>query len=121
MHETLCRAVEYLGTVDQMNMPDSVSTEFLFRKLQLIEHYYDERDASSVDNNTKQPIEEVRAFVGGARPTSMVCPALLDHVSKELEKISAIKKNHRKLREEQAAIRAAAKSKGGKGAKDDPS
>jgi hypothetical protein len=30
----------------------------------------------------------------------MVCPLLLDHVSKELERVAGIKKNARKLREE---------------------
>ena len=44
----------------------------------------------------KQLIEEVRAFVGGQRAQSMVCPVLLDHVSKELEGVSAMKKNARK-------------------------
>ena len=38
----------------------------------------------------------------------MVCPELLETVLKELERISGIKKNARKLREEQAA---AAKAK----------
>ena len=33
----------------------------------------------------------------------MICPELQDHVSKELERVSTIKKNARKLREEAKA------------------
>ena len=36
---------------------------------------------------------------------SMVAPNLLNFVSEELERVSAIKKNARKLREEQAALK----------------
>ncbi|CAK0816959.1 unnamed protein product, partial [Prorocentrum cordatum] len=46
---------------------------------------------------------EAFAFMGGSRSPSMVCPELLDSVSKELERIHSIKKNARKLREEQKA------------------
>ena len=35
----------------------------------------------------------------------MICPELLDQVAKDLERISGIKKNARKLREEQKEAR----------------
>ena len=74
----------------------------LFRKTQLIEHPYDERSRDKYDPN-RMPPEEADAFMGGhlgARPVSMVCPSLMDDISKQLERISGIKKNARKLREE---------------------
>ena len=76
------------------------------------EHFYDEKDGDGPGVRVRQPLEEARALAGGGRPTSMVCPELLEHVSKELERISNLKKNARKLWEEQAALR-----KGDKGAK----
>ena len=45
----------------------------------------------------------------------MVCPELMDQVAKELERVSGIKKNARKLREEQAALKKSPKG-GGKAA-----
>jgi hypothetical protein len=59
------------------------------------------------------PAEEARAFTGGGRPSSMVAPELLEHVSKELERVGGIKRNARKLREEQAAQRSTKPGKGG--------
>lgn len=111
MHETLCRMAEHMGTCDQYDLANSASAELLFRKLQLIEHFYDERDVDqAMQANSKVPPEEMRAFVGGGRPASMVSPDLLEHVSRELERIASIKKNSRKLREENAAGK-----KGGRG------
>ncbi len=50
------------------------------------------------------PRDERQAFLGGGRPASMVCPALPDHVSKELERVSNLTKKARSLREEDAGM-----------------
>ena len=62
------------------------------------------------------PTEEISAFTGSTGVGQpMVSPQLLDFVSKELERISGIQKNARKLREEQALSRKKQPPKGGKG------
>ena len=115
MHDTLSRIIEYLGTYDQVDLANNAGVEFLFRKMQLIEYYYDEKDLDTMNQNPRLPAEEARAFTGGGRPSSMVAPELLEHVSKELERIGGIKKNARKLREEQAALKNARPDKKGGG------
>ena len=116
MHETLCKIADLMGTFDQLDMSNLACAEYLFRRLQVLEYYYDERDVDAGSANARLPMDEMRAFVGGGRPTSMVAPNLVDHVSKELERVSGIKKNARKLREEAAA----AKRGAGKGDKPAP-
>eukprot|EP00974_Lingulodinium_polyedra_P002954 277144-Lingulodinium_polyedra.AAC.1 len=73
--------------------------------MQMTEHYWEERRGDAVNQDSKLPAEEQQAFLGGARSACMVCPELLDTVSKEVERVSSIRKNARKLREEQAATR----------------
>ena len=84
-----------------------LGVERLLRKMQLIEHFWEEKQREQDASQQKMPQEEITAFLGGtgasSRPSSMVCPALLDVVSKELERISQMKKNARKLREEAKA------------------
>ena len=103
-HENLSKIVETLGTVDQLDLYNLAGVEIAYRKLQLIEYYWDERRQEQQQANAKMPLDEVQAFLGGGRAASMVCPELLDHVSKELERVAGIKKNARKLREEQVAM-----------------
>ena len=66
-----------------------------------MEHYYDERDAE----RTQGPVttDEREAPVGTNRSASMVCPDLRGRVSKELERVTGIKKNARELRGRQLA------------------
>jgi hypothetical protein len=115
MHDTLSKIAEFLGTYDQYDLANSAGVELLFRKMQLIEYYYDEKDLDTMNQNPRLPAEEARAFTGGGRPSSMVAPELLEHVSKELERVGGIKKNARKLREEQAAQKNVKPGKGGDG------
>ncbi|CAK0839605.1 unnamed protein product, partial [Prorocentrum cordatum] len=110
MHETISKMIEAMGSADHLDVYNLASAELGYRKLQLIEHYWDDRSAEQQQqHNMRMPLEEAFAFMGGSRSPSMVCPELLDSVSKELERIHSIKKNARKLREEQKA------NKGGRG------
>ncbi|CAK0809423.1 unnamed protein product, partial [Prorocentrum cordatum] len=102
--ETLSKVVEMFGTVGQLDLYNLAGVEVAYRKLQLIEYYWDERRQEQQQANAKMPLDEVQAFLGGGRAASMECPELLEQVSKELERIAGIKKNARKLREEQAAL-----------------
>ncbi|CAK0867888.1 unnamed protein product [Prorocentrum cordatum] len=103
MHETLSKMIEAMGSADHLDVYNLASAELGYRKLQLIEHYWDDRSAEQQQHNMRMPLEEAFAFMGGSRSPSMVCPELLDSVSKELERIHSIKKNARKLRGEQKA------------------
>ena len=112
LHFTLCQGIEAFGAYDQVDLANLAGIEHAYRKLQLIEHFWEERGNDQAAKDSRLPPEEMTAFAGGARPAAMICPELLDHVSKELERISGIKKNARKLREE-ANLRKTA-PKGGK-------
>ncbi|CAK0811004.1 unnamed protein product [Prorocentrum cordatum] len=106
-HHTLSTVLEDLATHDEVNVTNLLGAERLQRKMQLIEHFWDEKQREQDAGQLKLPVEEVSAFMGGtgpsSRPSSMACPALRDVVGKELERISQIKKNARKLREEAKA------------------
>ena len=103
-HHTLSTILEDLATTDQVDVCNLLGAERLVRKLQMIEHFWDERQREQDVTQQKMPMEEVNAFMGGvgagARPSSMVCPTMMDHIGKELERVGNIKKNARKLREE---------------------
>jgi hypothetical protein len=90
-----------------------VSCEPFFRTLQLIEYFYDEEDPDSMNQDTRLSVEEARAVTGGGRPSPMVAPVILEHVSKELERVGGIEKNARKLREERAAAKSIKPGEGG--------
>ena len=116
-HHTLSTVLEDLASIDEVNVSNLVGVERLLRKLQMIEHFWEEKQREQDSSQTKLPQEEVSAFMGGtgsaSRPSSMVCPALLDVVGMELERVSQLKKNARKLREEAKAA-PGAKAGGGK-------
>ncbi|CAK0890196.1 unnamed protein product [Prorocentrum cordatum] len=104
MHETLSKMIETMGSADHLDVYNLARAVFGYRKLRLVEHYWDDMCAEQQQqHNMKMPLEEAFAFKGGSRSPSMVCPELLDLVSNELELIHGIKKNARKLREEQKA------------------
>ena len=112
-HEVLSQIVEYLGARDQCDVYNLSGAEIAYRHLQLVEHYYDERVIEHAQGRVTT--DETVAFMGISRSASMVCPSLLDIVSKELERVSGIKKNARRLREEQLAqAKAKGKKKGTK-------
>ncbi|CAK0849262.1 unnamed protein product [Prorocentrum cordatum] len=106
-HHTLSTVLEDVATHDEVNVTNLLGAERLLGKMQLIEHFWDEKQRGQDAGQLKLPVEEVSAFMGGtgpsSRPSSMARPALLDVVGKELERISQIKKNARKLREEAKA------------------
>jgi hypothetical protein len=102
MYEVLSDVLEALGCYDQGDMTNLLAAEKIVRHLQLIEHFYDDKKSVGQGSASKVPRDERQAFLGGGRPASMVSPALLDHVSKELDRVGNIKKNARKLREEEA-------------------
>ena len=100
-HEALSQVVECLGRRDQCDVCNLLGAEIAYRHIQLVEHYYDERDAKHAQS--RATTDEPEAFMGINRSASMVFPSLRDRVSIELERVIGIKKNARKLRGEQLA------------------
>ncbi|CAK0851198.1 unnamed protein product, partial [Prorocentrum cordatum] len=102
-HEALSRTFEAMGVSGHLDIFNLASGEIGHRALQLIGRYWDDRSAEQQHNYRKIPLEGAQAFMGGARSPLTVRPELRETVSRELKRMYSIKKNARKLREEQAA------------------
>ncbi|CAK0896651.1 unnamed protein product [Prorocentrum cordatum] len=106
-HHALSTVLEDLATIDEVNVANLVGVERLLRRMQLIEHFLEEKQREQGASQQKLAQEEISAFMGGAgassRPCSTACPAPLAAVGKELERVSQLKKNAHKLREEAKA------------------
>ena len=106
-HHTLATILEDMATTDQLDIANLLGAERLVRKMQMIEYFWEEKQREQDAQQQRMPTEEVNAFTGGvgaaARPSSTICPTMMDHISKELERVGNIKKNARKLREETKA------------------
>ena len=112
-HETLCRALEALGSYDQINVCNSAAAEVLVRKLQVIEEKHRDR---LLQNTGGAVDDDVHLFLGteaGTRGGACVCPALQGWIAEELARESAILKERRKAREERQLARPKAAPKGG--------
>ena len=87
--------------------PNIEAFEHMMRRMQLIEYFHREKlnrkNQAAVDISATLSPAESEAFLGKTRlsGTLMICPALEEHVSKELEREATILKQARKPREEQ--------------------
>ena len=93
-HEVVSRAVEYAATHDAYNIRNSVSMEFLLRRLQLLEE--------AVAENLEQPsYDGAKHYLGveERKGGALMAPALRAHVASELQRETAILKEKRKARE----------------------
>ena len=93
-HEVIARAVEYLGTIDGVNLKTSVGVEFLLRRKQLLEE--------AVGENPEAPsYEGANHYMGSAeRPGgALLDPRLRAHVANEMSREAAVLKEKRKARE----------------------
>mmetsp|Transcript_112135 Transcript_112135/g.323943 ORF Transcript_112135/g.323943 Transcript_112135/m.323943 type:complete len:376 (+) Transcript_112135:146-1273(+) len=113
-HEMIMRALQDGLEYDQLDLVNLVLCEHLVRRAQLIEYYHRERTRQEMSlgsggSASKGLIEheEQDAFMGTAGLTGslMICPALVEHVSREMERQSSIDKQARKAREERALRR----------------
>ena len=109
-HEAIMRMIHHLAEYDQMDMTNLAGVEVMLRRAQMIEHFHRERQRlEAVGGKEKLPIdrEEADIFMGtvGGETSLMVCPTLVSHIAKELERQSAIDKQARKAREERALRR----------------
>ena len=116
-HSLAMRALAVGGCSDQLDIVNNVSFELLLREAQMVEFHYQtlERDAQEkLRKNAKggaaaqgPSIEEVALFQGAGKTQfeSMVCPDLMEHIAKQLERDANILKQSRKAREERALLR----------------
>ncbi|CAK0895865.1 unnamed protein product, partial [Prorocentrum cordatum] len=106
------RVLEEAACFDGVNICDLAGIESLMRKTELTEYVYwmDSMGATEKAEEDKEPsastvtfvglMDEAAIFSGLNKDTgsAMVCPALLDHVSREVEKDATILKQVRKAK-----------------------
>ena len=112
VHRDLCKILDRLGLHDMCDLANLAAAEDIVRQLQLIEYLYYEASKLETHDGSKKGkgssrgarADEAAIFAGRNRDFGecMVCPELLDHVAKELERDSSILKQLRKAREERA-------------------
>ena len=103
IHEACCLMLESAVCFDQLNAPNLATIELMVRQIQIVEEKWKERfagaqDLGDVDSN-------LHLYMGlgagvGSRAALCICPALSEHISKELQKEAAVSKERRKAREE---------------------
>lgn len=96
--------------VDQLDAVSVAAFEHMMRRAQLIEHFHKERTRLEASGASTKPVmdgEEQQVFMGVQfdQGALMICPELVQHTAKELERQSAIDKQSRKAREERALRR----------------
>ncbi|CAK9095479.1 Uncharacterized protein SCF082_LOCUS44843 [Durusdinium trenchii] len=114
-HEHLMKVLDKLGRFDGLDLSNLAGAELAFRRLQLIEYYYSDRGPGSGNKGAGEGDKkkeddlvykmESAIFSGSHKEFGdvMVCPTLMDYVSKEIETEASIMKQVRKAREERAA------------------
>eukprot|EP00973_Karenia_brevis_P059124 8231905-Karenia_brevis.AAC.1 len=125
LHEVVMRAADHFATYDGLDLSNAVGMEDLFRQAQLIEYSYLQESGDPAGGKGKNKgtrlvaPEEAAVFTGTHRDSGevMVCPDLLDFVSKEIERDASIMKQIRKAREEREQV--AKSRKGDKSSKKD--
>lgn len=88
-HLTLATIPEDLMCAVGLDLTNLVGAERIFRKMQMLEHHYEERYRDKYDSN-RMPQEEVDASMGGHvgnRPVAMVCPLLIDDISRPADSL----------------------------------
>ena len=114
MHELAMRVLEHAGSFDGLDVPNLGSIEDVLRQAQLVEHAYGQLESPAGSSGGKAKggkgkygFDESAFFTGLHRETGelMICPELLDYVSKEVEKDVGIMKQLRKAREERSAAK----------------
>jgi len=110
-HEAALKIMDLAGTYDGFDIPNSAGLEHLMRRAQLIEFTYSDRGPAPPTGNrsgkggkkgSSSAFDESNIFMGQHRTHGdvMICPELLDYVSKETEREASVMKQVRKAREE---------------------
>ena len=110
-HEAALKILDLAGTYDGLDIPNSAGLEHLMRRAQLIEFTYSDRSPATPTSSTAGrgdkkgstgASDESNIFLGQSRwhGDVMICPELLDYVSKKTEKEASVMKQAKKAREE---------------------
>ena len=121
-HEHALRSLDHQGCYDGLDLTNIAGVELIFRRVQMIEYAY-MRDGALAkigdgEGGGKKNkgggkggrgggfFDEASVFSGTHRDSGeyMVCPELLDYVSKEVERDASVMKQVRKAREEQRLL-----------------
>lgn len=120
-HEHALRSLDHQGAYDGLDLTNIAGVELIFRRVQMIEYAYMRdgamgKPADGEGGNKKKGggkggrgggfFDESSVFSGTHRDSGefMVCPELLDYVSKEVERDASVMKQVRKAREEQRLL-----------------
>ena len=113
------KIIDRLGRFDGLDLANLSGVELACRRLQLIEYVYSDRGpgggkaAGKGEKKKEDPSGpsslsyEATIFGGGHKEygDTMVAPALLEYVAKEVESEASVMKQVRKAREERAAAK----------------
>ena len=97
------RSFHYFEEYDQLDLPNLVGLEVVLRRCQLIVYRHEKKKAGEgKEQKAGLTRHEANYFSGLHRLTSdiMVCPELIEWVSKEIGKDVEVTKQMRKAREE---------------------
>ena len=120
-HEHGLRALDHYGCYDCLDLTHSAGVELMLRRVQMVEYAYMRDGAASSAGQGEAGkknkgggkggrgagfFDESSVFSGTHRDSGefMVCPELLDYVSKEVERDASVMKQVRKAREEQRLL-----------------
>ena len=114
-HALAMKAVSVAGCIDQVDLTKLAAVEVLLREAQMVEYHYQNVEKDKEETAKKQkghsaaPLtsEEMMLFQGTGKShfESMICPDLMEHIAKALERDANILKQSRKAREERALAR----------------
>ena len=116
-HASCLWIIELMGSHDQLDLPNVVSAEALFRRIMAIEWQYREKvregsrgsvaSTPTVSGAPPMTADEFDLFEGAGKTcvTLMVAPALIAYISEESRKEADIAKSARKAREERMMSR----------------
>ena len=112
-HFQCTQFLKLLLLVDQLDGSNLEGVEAIFRRMQTIEYSHSQklRETESKGGPSKLSLEEQAAFAGAMRAHTslMICPDMLEHVRKEVEREASLAKNLVKARENRDSL-----TKGGK-------
>ena len=104
------RAFQFFGEYDQIDLGNLVGLEVILRRCQLIEFHYEKKhktEKGAKEQTAGVSRDEAAYFSGTHRLAGevMICPELVEWVSKEIGRDTEVVKQMRKAREESTLSR----------------
>jgi hypothetical protein len=103
------RAFQYFGEYDQLDLSNVCGVEVILRRCQLIEYHHEKKSKNQASKEQTAGVtrDEAAYFTGLHRLAGevMICPELVEWVSKEVSRDVEVAKQMRKAREESRLTR----------------